>query len=260
MTSADTPPTGGIRLCRRRRLAIVPPCYASAIGVPVTRRSTTNAVPRTSPSPAPAGTTPALRCLCAVVGRTGVSITVPRAPALPGPLTAAATSFFTASCAPFGVVEMSSGTGRDSPWAVPHTLWLLLGGRHVELFQVRDQVLTGVSRAHLPVDVEDLAVRSDVERPAIGHFADVELAVIGQHTVLPRGFLRRVGEDREVGLLLLRERGVVRQGVDADHEIRDVERANQLAALTERLAFGGSTTGERLGEPCQHDGFAAQLG
>ncbi len=44
-------------------------------------------------------------------------------------------------------------------------LWLLLGGRHVELFQVRDQVLTGVPRAHLPVDVEDLAVRSDVERP-----------------------------------------------------------------------------------------------
>src|SRR5258708_21039253 len=106
ISSADTPPTGGIRLCRRRRLAIVPPCYASVIGVPVTRRSTTNAVPRTSPSPAPPGTTPALRCLCAVVGRTGVSITVPRAPVLPGPLTAAATSFFTASCAPSASREL----------------------------------------------------------------------------------------------------------------------------------------------------------
>jgi hypothetical protein len=45
--------------------------------------------------------------------------------------------------------------------------------------------------------------------------------------------------------------------VNADGVVGDVELPEGIAALTERLAFGGSPTGEGLGEPGQHDGALA---
>src|ERR1700674_5577062 len=137
---------------------------------------------------------------------------------------------------------------------------LLPGGGNVERSEVRDQVLTRVARAHFLVDVEDLSSGTNVKGPAAGHCADVELAVVGQYAELPRGFLRWVSKDREIDLFFFCEFCVVCHGVDADHEIRHVEPSNQLAALTEGLALRGSTCGECLGKPGQHDGSPTQLG
>jgi len=55
---------------------------------------------------------------------------------------------------------------------------------------------------------------------------------------------------------------LVRLGiVDAGGEIDDVgEGPDVVAALTERLALGRSTTGERFREPGQDDGLAFQRG
>jgi hypothetical protein len=45
--------------------------------------------------------------------------------------------------------------------------------------------------------------------------------------------------------------------VDADRVVRDVELADGIAALTERLAFGRSPAGERFREPGEDDGTLA---
>ena len=45
--------------------------------------------------------------------------------------------------------------------------------------------------------------------------------------------------------------------VDADRVVGDVELTNGIAALTERLALGGSTTGECFREPGEHHGTLA---
>jgi hypothetical protein len=55
--------------------------------------------------------------------------------------------------------------------------------------------------------------------------------------------LLTVAEDWVVRLVHLGELLVVLWGVDANHVIRDVVLPNQIAALTERLAFGRSTAG-----------------
>jgi hypothetical protein len=45
--------------------------------------------------------------------------------------------------------------------------------------------------------------------------------------------------------------------VDAGREVRDVREGFEVvAALTERLAFGGSTSGERRGKPGKYHGLA----
>jgi hypothetical protein len=49
--------------------------------------------------------------------------------------------------------------------------------------------------------------------------------------------------------------------VDADRVVRDIELTDRIAALTERLAFGGSPAGEGFREPGKDDGpFAAVVG
>src|ERR1700752_3590820 len=97
------------------------------------------------------------------------------------------------------------------------------------------------SRAiHLLVDVQDLAVRTYVKGPAVGDFSDPELAEIGEHAVFPGGLPGGIGQNREVGFFFLGEGGVVGQRIDADHEVGNVERANQWAALTEGSALSGS--------------------
>jgi hypothetical protein len=45
--------------------------------------------------------------------------------------------------------------------------------------------------------------------------------------------------------------------VKADSIVGDVELPDGLAALTERLAFGGSSAGEGFGKPGEHDGALA---
>ena len=65
--------------------------------------------------------------------------------------------------------------------------------------------------------------------------------------------LCRVAQDRVVGADVLGKSLVGLGIVYADGEVGDVELLDQIAALTERLAFGGSTAGEGFREPGQHD-------
>jgi hypothetical protein len=57
---------------------------------------------------------------------------------------------------------------------------------------------------------------------------------------------------------VLRELPVLFRGIDAGREVSDVELPEGLAALTERLAFGRSTTSERFWKPGKHDGALAR--
>ena len=99
----------------------------------------------------------------------------------------------------------------------------------------------------------------DVERPSPGHAGGAEDAVPGAD------FLGHVAEDRIVRLVHLGELRVVLERVGADHVVRDVVLPDEIAALTERLAFGRSTTGKRLGKPREHHrplafGFRQRVG
>src|SRR5262249_52838027 len=127
--------------------------------------------------------------------------------------------------------------------------------------QLGDDVLPGVLGARMLVDVEDLAVRADVERPAAGVGRRIRLrgARRVDDPVGVGGRSRGIAEDDEVGVLFLGECLVVFGGVDADHEIGDVEVANQFPALTERVALGGSSTGEGFWKPRENYRLALQL-
>src|SRR5262249_24534533 len=59
----------------------------------------------------------------------------------------------------------------------------LLLCRDLELFQFGDDVLAGVGRVDHFVDRHDLAVRADIEGPAVGEFTEIS-AVVTQHAVL----------------------------------------------------------------------------
>ena len=103
---------------------------------------------------------------------------------------------------------------------------------------------------HFLVDVQDFSVLADVKGPARGEFA-----FLVEHTIGLRGRIGRIAQNRVVELKRL---GVLLIGVrrfNAGGEVGDVKFANILAALTERLAFGRSTTGKRLGKPRQHHGL-----
>jgi hypothetical protein len=110
--------------------------------------------------------------------------------------------------------------------------------------------------ADLVVDVEDLAVGPDVEGPARRE------RVLGVDDAVGGGdFLLGIAQDRVIGLDMLGEL-LVRLGiVDAGGEIRDVRKGPDVfAALTERSAFGRSTTGEGFGEPGEDDRLALVVG
>src|SRR5262249_5073518 len=141
------------------------------------------------------------------------------------------------------LANLEIGDPRGSPivaYLLP--LW------NFELCQVRDDVLPRGAGAHLLVDECDLAGRIEVERPASPELP-LGRRVGREDAVGHRDFLVGIGEQREIGVLFFRERLVVVESVDADHEVRRVVLANESPALTERVAFRGSTSGERLREP-----------
>ena len=123
--------------------------------------------------------------------------------------------------------------------------------RYTQVRQLRRDVLSRSRRLHGFVDVQDLAVRTDVERPSVGE------AHAAQHPVCFRDLFRRVGEDRIVRVDVLGEFLVGLRVVDADREVGDVELPNRGAALPERLAFGRSSAGEGFRKPCEDDGALA---
>jgi hypothetical protein len=130
--------------------------------------------------------------------------------------------------------------------------------RNLQFLQFCDDVLTGIRGIHHLVDCQDLSIRTDIERPAIGQFTEIS-SVIPENAVLICGLLGWISEEREVCVFLFCERDVLFQGIGADHEVCDVECSNESTALTERSAFGGSATGKRFREPRQYDGFPSQF-
>src|SRR5438552_3318020 len=132
---------------------------------------------------------------------------------------------------------------------LPDSLFLLWD---FQLFQMRDEVFAGAAWLDGLVDGGNLPRWIDVEGPAPRELT-LGWSVGGNHAVRERDFFVWVGEQRKVGVLFLGERLVVRQRIDADHEVRGVELPNHSPALPERVAFSGSTGGERLREPRQRD-------
>jgi hypothetical protein len=127
---------------------------------------------------------------------------------------------------------------------------------NLEALQFLDDILAGCLGADLVVNVQDLAVRPNVEGPARRN------GMLGVYdTVCGCDFLFGIGEDGIVGFDVLGEL-LVRLGiVDAGGEIDDVgEGPDVVAALTERLALGRSTTGERFREPGEDDRLALVVG
>src|SRR5262245_2241005 len=138
---------------------------------------------------------------------------------------------------------------------LPDALLLL---RHLEFGEVLNEIFARRTRFDGSVDRRDLAVGIDVERPppcelTLGWSFGADDAV-GQ-----RDFLVGIREQREVRVFLFSEPLVVFQVVDADHEVRHVELPNHSPALTERVAFGGSTGGEGFREPRQRDPTPLQI-
>ena len=115
------------------------------------------------------------------------------------------------------------------------------------------KVFAGRAGTYGLVDIEDLSVRPDVERPPTGHAGRRQDAIGSGHILL------RVGQDGKIRFVFFRKPRVGLGVVDADHEVRDVILPNRLAARPERLAFGRSTTSERLGKPGEHHGTAAVI-
>ena len=84
-----------------------------------------------------------------------------------------------------------------------------------------------IARLHGFVDIENLAVLSDVIRPSIGQAAGVEAS---------EGFgklFAGIAQDRIVEVQTLRKIFVLFSGIDARGEIRNIEVADQIATLTE---------------------------
>ena len=68
-----------------------------------------------------------------------------------------------------------------------------------------DDIRTRVGRVHLLVDVADFSVGTDVERPAVGDFAEHELAVVRQDAVLARRLAAWIRKDRKISIFFLGE-------------------------------------------------------
>src|ERR1051325_8708908 len=119
-----------------------------------------------------------------------------------------------------------------SSWA-PHAQFahadamsrILLLGRNLELFQLRNDVLAGSCGVHFLVDRSDLSIRTYIESPAICQLAEVA-SEIPEHAIFICGLLSWIGEKREVRIFLFCKCGVLFEGVYTDHEIRDIECAN----------------------------------
>ena len=115
-----------------------------------------------------------------------------------------------------------------------------------------DHVFARGLRADFRIEIDNPPVRTDIERPA---HRTLPLRV--HYAISGRDFFFGIREDGVIGLNVLREFLVGVRIVDACREIRDVLERTQIgAALTERLAFGRSTSGECGREPGKHHGLA----
>ena len=100
--------------------------------------------------------------------------------------------------------------------------------RHPQLGELCGNGLPVRRGSHILVDVRDASVVADIERPA-GREGLIRI----DHAVGRRDRLGWIAEERIVHPEGLRERPVRFWLVDTDSEVRDVERADLIATLTE---------------------------
>ena len=113
----------------------------------------------------------------------------------------------------------------------PRIKWVkarLSAARHTELGELCGNSLAVSGRPHILVDIRDAAVGAYVEGPA-----GREWLIRIDHAVGRRDRLGWIAEERIVHPEGLRERPVRFWLVDTDSEVRDVERADLIATLTE---------------------------
>jgi hypothetical protein len=101
--------------------------------------------------------------------------------------------------------------------------------------------------SHLLVDIENLSIEANVKGPPRG-----ERLILVDNAVCGRDLFGGVAQHGIVQAERLRERLVRLRLIYADREVRHIELPNRIAALTERLAFRGSSSGESLGKPSEH--------
>ena len=121
---------------------------------------------------------------------------------------------------------------------------LLAQGRHSELLQSRRDICSRAVRVDASVDVEDLAFGVDIVSPAVRQFTLRRYDPIG-----PRDAFVGIAQDRIVERERFGEFLVSLDRVTARGEVVDRKSTDFVAALTERLAFGRSTTGKRFRKP-----------
>lgn len=117
-----------------------------------------------------------------------------------------------------------------------------------EFRELADDGLSVLPWTNRFVDVQNPAVQADVERPADGWSR-----VVLDHAVRPPDLARSIAEQRIIDRQRLGKSPEFVRRIDARREMLDVERANRIAALPERLALRRSTTAECSRKPCEHD-------
>ena len=103
-----------------------------------------------------------------------------------------------------------------------------LSTRHAELGELCGNRLTVSGGPYALVDVGDPSVGTDVERPP-----GRERLIRVDDAISVRDCPRRIAEERIVHPKRLREGLVLFRSIDADTEVRDVERADPIPTLTE---------------------------
>ena len=130
-----------------------------------------------------------------------------------------------------------------------------LFGFHAQFLERLGGVGTVLAGSHFFVDLQDLAVLADVERPPIWQ------ATGGGHHAIGLGrFLGGIAQDRVIQFQRLGKVDVALGAfgrITTGREVSDVKFSQLLAVRTERLALGRSATGKRLGVPGDHHGLFA---
>ncbi len=123
--------------------------------------------------------------------------------------------------------------------------------RHSEVGEFCGDGLPVHGGTHPLVDEQDAAVSSNVERPP-----RCKRLIRVDHTVGASGLTRGIAQNRIVHAERLREILVDLRRIDTRRKIYGIEGSDFFAALTERLAFGGSRRCKRFRKPRQDDDLA----
>ena len=130
-----------------------------------------------------------------------------------------------------------------------------LFGFHAQFLERLGGVGAVLAGSHFFVDLQDLAVLADVERPPERY------RPCGRdHAVSAGRFLGGIAQDRVIQFQRLGKVDVALGAfgrITTGREVSDVKFPQLLAVRTERLALGRSATGKRLGVPGDHHGLFA---